>query len=181
MRIFVAVTFDDRMRENLIPIQNVLREQAGKGSFTLPENLHLTIKFIGETAPGKLEGIKECLRTLCASARPFYISLGSPGCFKRDNECLYWVGIKKGFNELKELARRTEEALFDSMGFKKEKRSYKAHVTIARRVRLEGNFSYDMKEAAAYEQPVNSLVLMESSRIDGKLTYTPLFMCKFGG
>lgn len=180
MRIFIAVTFDEMMRKNLIQVQQALAEQARKGSYTFGPNLHLTIKFIGEVRPDKLAPIKECMKKICSGTSPFSISLSHPGCFKRQHERLYWVGLEKGVKELKHLSAKTENLLHEEMGFEKEKRPYQAHITIARRVGLEGKFLFDAEKISGYTQQVNSLVLMESSNIEGKLTYTPLYSCNFG-
>lgn len=181
MRIFIAVTFDDTMRKNLIGIQKALQEQARKGSFTFPDNLHLTIKFIGEMKFDRLEEIKESMRKICAPTAPFSISLSHPGSFKRRGEHLYWVGLDKGARVIKKLAGTTDTILNERMGFEKEKRPYQAHITIARRVIMEDKFKFDSQNIPDYKQPVNSLVLMESSHITGKLTYTPLYTCDFEG
>ncbi len=53
MRLFYAITFEETVRRRLSDIQNALRTQTMRGNFTLFDNLHLTLVFIGETAPDR--------------------------------------------------------------------------------------------------------------------------------
>ena len=55
MRLFYAITFDENVRRKLAGIQDALRVQAVRGNFTLFENLHLTVAFIGEVPPARAE------------------------------------------------------------------------------------------------------------------------------
>lgn len=54
MRLFYAINFDDTVKKRLSDIQNALRARAVRGNFTLPDNLHLTLAFIGEVAQEKV-------------------------------------------------------------------------------------------------------------------------------
>ena len=50
MRLFIAINFDEETKQSIIAVQRRLREW-GRGNFSHPENLHLTLAFLGETAP----------------------------------------------------------------------------------------------------------------------------------
>lgn len=64
MRLFVAINFNDEMKKGLAGVTETLRVNAVKGNFTLTDNLHLTVEFIGETrnAAGAIRAIEtvEC-------------------------------------------------------------------------------------------------------------------------
>src|SRR6266480_1865155 len=61
MRLFVAIELDDPFRNRLVEVQDALRRVQPNISYTRPENLHLTLKFIGEFEETKLPQLRESL------------------------------------------------------------------------------------------------------------------------
>ena len=57
MRLFIAINFNDDTHNRLIALRDELRSRSERGNFSLPENLHLTLAFIGEVSPKKIEKI----------------------------------------------------------------------------------------------------------------------------
>lgn len=88
MRIFIAIRFTEAFKASILDAQEGLKEQGIRGNFTRPENLHLTLVFIGET--DRIDDIK----TAVASVRfdPFVITTGQLGCFNGRSRVL-WMGI----------------------------------------------------------------------------------------
>jgi 2'-5' RNA ligase len=62
LRLFVAVNFDAETKSRLLAIQDKLKKQAVRGNFSKPENLHLTLIFIGETDVGLVPAITEIIK-----------------------------------------------------------------------------------------------------------------------
>ena len=85
MRLFIAIQLNEEMRNLLGEIQDTYRRMAVRGNYTPPENLHLTLAFIGEyDSP---EAVLDALETV--SFQPFRILLDRTGCFGD----LHWAGI----------------------------------------------------------------------------------------
>ena len=77
MRVFIAIRFSQAFKEPIFEAQNALRDNGVRGNFTLPENLHLTLAFIGET--DRVDDIKAAVKEVVFE--PFEIKTGRLGCF----------------------------------------------------------------------------------------------------
>jgi 2'-5' RNA ligase len=106
--------------QNQIKTKNILG-----GKYTDPENLHLTLKFLGEISPEKIEKVKKRLEKI--KLRNFSVSLSELGLFIKKKEKILW--IKLNGRGVFELQREIDENLKDL--FEKENR-FMSHITIAR-------------------------------------------------
>ena len=61
MRLFIAINFDSETRNKLVALQDELRKQAKNGSFTSPQNLHLTLQFLGDCDVNQTIAIKAAM------------------------------------------------------------------------------------------------------------------------
>ena len=164
IRLFVAVNFNPDTRSQLISLQYELRDRSLRGNFTLQENLHLTLVFIGEVSPKKIDKIKAILETV--TLEPFEVSVERLGTFSRGT--LWWAGLCE--DEPLMLLQREIEHKLVLCGFETDGRKYTPHVTLGREV---------VTEAAPWKikpfgETVTSIDLMKSERINGKLTYTAI-------
>ena len=131
MRLFIAIDIDDDMREKFLPILNTLSRFSGIKTVE-PQNLHITLKFLGEVDSIKAERVKEKLSEI--DFKPFTISFSSIGFFPNEKYMrVVWVGAEG--EELYRLAKNVEEKM-RKLGFKKEK-DFKGHLTLARIKRIE--------------------------------------------
>jgi 2'-5' RNA ligase len=64
MRLFIAINFNNETRAQLLALRDELRSRSERGRFSAPENLHLTLAFIGEVSPKKLDKITAILETV---------------------------------------------------------------------------------------------------------------------
>lgn len=118
MRTFIAIEIPEKIKEEIVKIQNSLLEFSGKK--TEFENLHLTLKFLGEVDEKQLDLIKEKLRKIKLNS--FEAEINSVGIF---SDRIIWIGIKN----CDELQKEIDEKL--SGLFEKEER-FMGHLTIAR-------------------------------------------------
>jgi 2'-5' RNA ligase len=179
MRLFTAILLDEKSKASIYDTVLQLKANAGEGSFTARENLHLTVNFIGETK--RLEEVKHAMQRAVekAGAKGFDLTLRGFGSFKRREGDIYWVGVLREevlWRIQRELVRELkEEGFFDI-----DDREYKPHLTLGRRVRV--NPGFDRKQIEAALQPitleVTGLSLMKSERVEGKLTYTEIYRVK---
>lgn len=97
-----------------------------------PENYHITLKFLGETDESLLERLLEAGREVARSATPFELAFGSFGAFpsiSRPRVLLFRA--ESGVELLARMAESLEERL-EPLGFERERRRFKAHLTLAR-------------------------------------------------
>jgi RNA 2',3'-cyclic 3'-phosphodiesterase len=162
VRLFVAIQFSSEILTVLQAAISSLRVQSDSGNFTQPDNLHLTLAFLGET--NKLCAAKSAME-LCSVA-PFELAVSGFGHFGK----LYWVGIEKN-PALSELAENLHNEL-RQLGFNIENREFKPHITIAREVVSAAPPRIDIPRTVMTARRIS---LMLSDRIGGRLTYTELY------
>ncbi len=172
MRLFYAVNFEDTVKKRLADIQNALRAQVVRGHFTLEDNLHLTLAFIGEVPEDRSGLLRQIAEAFCVT--PFELRLEGLGRFRRDGGDILWLGIaenKSLISIYNKLSGQIENA-----GFELEKRRFAPHLTLARQTRLHPEFDLSTysQHVAPIVTEVKKVSLMKSERIQGRLTYTEL-------
>ena len=162
MRLFIAINLTSGMKRALLAGEASLRAQAEHGSFTPCGNLHLTLAFIGES-----RRTSELRRIIAECAcPPFEIRLGSPGRFGD----LWWAGLEP-CDELDALVLRLREKL-SGAGFAIDERPFRAHITLARRVRPADIPAPKIPGASMI---VKRISLMRSQRRERGMEYTEVF------
>ncbi len=94
------------------------------------ENIHLTLKFLGNVNAGKLEEVKAALAKV--TFPPFSLEIKGAGAFpnlKRMN--VIWVGVGEGWSQVELIYEQTEKILH-LLGFSRETRPFSPHITAAR-------------------------------------------------
>lgn len=95
------------------------------------DQLHLTVKFLGETEEGLVPEIVAAIRDASADVRPFDVTVRGTGAFPSlTRMSVIWVGLD-GAEPIARIAAELETSL-ESFGFAVERRPWKAHVTLAR-------------------------------------------------
>ena len=126
-RIFIAIDFPDEVIKEVARVQKILGTRKFTGKMTELENLHLTLKFLGEINNAKLEEIKKKLKDIKFSE--FEARLEDIGTFSRQkNPKITWIKI--GGKGIFELQKKVDEKMKEC-GFNLEER-FMSHMTIAR-------------------------------------------------
>ena len=168
MRLFVALPTDAAARAALRDYQASLHALGLRGSETRPENLHITLAFLGElpdAAP-----VIEAMRAVRSSG-PLSLLLDRPGRFQQRDGALLWLGpgrdgaVRKLAAALKTELRRRE--------LPTQERPYQAHITLIRRVKNGDALPRLPDICIPYR--AESMVLFRSHSVGGVLTYTPLY------
>lgn len=129
MRLFTAVDPSPEVHQNLVRLLERLRPEA-RLRWTRPDNLHLTLKFIGEYPEGNLPQLEAGLRAV-EWPGPFEVRLRGSGFFPNERAPrVFWVGVEAG-PKLGALADRIDKAL-TGLGILAERRPYSPHLTLAR-------------------------------------------------
>ncbi len=135
MRLFVALEIPAAVRDNLatfIKGMSELSEQSERSwvRWVRPENLHVTLRFIGEVADADLDGIRAALSTVRAEA-PLEIRFRGLGFFPdEDSPTVLWTGLDATPN-LPSLAGAIDGVLANQ-GIRRENRAFLPHMTLAR-------------------------------------------------
>jgi RNA 2',3'-cyclic 3'-phosphodiesterase len=130
VRLFVALDLPENVRKALGELTARLKSQFPRTRWVRPEGMHITIKFIGETDPGKLDPIRAALETIHSSA-PVEMSLRGVGFFPNERHPrVAWCGVEASPN-LAQLAADASQALVP-LGIPAESRSFVPHLTLAR-------------------------------------------------
>jgi RNA 2',3'-cyclic 3'-phosphodiesterase len=132
MRLFIAVNIPDGLRDKIAVLQDRLRSSGAAVRWAPKENLHLTLKFLGETPESRAAEVAGALRAALKGMAGPRIVLGGLGAFPRGpNPRVIWAGVKEGGERLKDAAGCIEEALY-RLGFEREAKEFTPHLTIAR-------------------------------------------------
>lgn len=126
MRLFVGIDITPEIRERLSVYMRNLEQAAPGTKWVRAESLHLTLKFIGESA--QVEEIQQALTGVGGTG--FSLGFRGTGFFTPRSPRVFWVGVEAGA-ELGALAKAVEEALVP-LGMEKESREYSPHLTLAR-------------------------------------------------
>jgi len=178
VRLFVAVNIPESLRRNLVAAQEKLPCRASL-KLVEPENLHLTMKFLGETPPEKLESIKKILSEQVSSFAAFEVEVAGLGVFPNLQRArVIWAGVTKGRDEIVDLQRRIDFAL-SNLGFEPEQ-DFHPHVTLARvksalNLSLLAGFIREMSSHPFGAFEVREVHLMQSTLTPKGPIYTKVF------
>ena len=132
MRTFVAVFPPPEVREALVGAAREL-PVAGPVRWVRPENVHLTLKFLGDVSKEDLlDRVAEALGAVCGRHEPFEAEPSAFGAFPSVKRArILWAGIDRGSDRLRALAEDVESSM-EPLGFESEDRAYMPHLTLGR-------------------------------------------------
>ncbi|HVV02216.1 MAG TPA: RNA 2',3'-cyclic phosphodiesterase [Verrucomicrobiae bacterium] len=134
MRLFLAISLPGEVRLLLKQAQARLREAADtKGiGWTNPEQLHLTLVFLGETEASAAGELARRFERIASEAAAIELSLDGFGMFPNETRPrVLWAGVASAGDELPDLQRAFEIAAADALKAEKQKK-WSAHITLAR-------------------------------------------------
>lgn len=128
VRLFIALPIPEEVKQSLTEPQKQLSVRGIKP--VEPENLHITLKFLGEAPEERIEEITSALDGV--DEEEFDMRARGMGAFPNiRNPRVVWAGINEGEEESTRLARQVEESM-STLGFERERRSFTPHITLAR-------------------------------------------------
>lgn len=132
LRAFVAIKLPDPVISFAARLQDELKEHGLRFKWVKPRNLHLTLKFLGDIPQSEAVDVGAAMKATMADEAPIELALQGLGVFpgiKRPR--VLWTGFGGQVDRLLSLQRVLEDQLAD-LGYKREKRGFKAHLTLAR-------------------------------------------------
>lgn len=181
LRLFVALELSQAVKtevaEYVAPLQTL-----GRGvRWVKVENVHITLKFLGDTPKTKLAAIQETLAIICRDFAPLVIEIAGAGVFPNARRPqVLWVGLHDASDQLVKLAQ-TVDAHLHQLGFPRETRPFSPHVTIGR-VR-DARIDAVVKKMLEHPFPPHEMICRECTLMQSELhrtgsIYTPVQ--KFG-
>ncbi len=131
MRTFIALNLPGRERRRIWDAAEPLRDQEVPVRWVEADNLHLTLKFLGEVRPEKLGDVEAIVRRIASSTEPLSLRLGGFGAFPTLRKPrVIWLGVD-ATPALRCLKQDLEWALA-GRGFEAETRDFHPHLTLGR-------------------------------------------------
>lgn len=132
IRIFIALELPEEVKKEILEIQRQLVIKNAKIRWVSKENTHLTLKFLGGVEESLMSDIYETINRASKSFNSFQLNLSNAGLFpNKGRPKIIWAGIGGRIPELESLSENCDSAMH-RIGFKRENRKFKPHVTIGR-------------------------------------------------
>jgi 2'-5' RNA ligase len=135
MRVFIAIDIDEDNRAALGNLQQRLQSKVdikkSDAKWVKPENIHLTLKFLGEIRDEQVVDVCNVVKEVADRHNSFDLDIESVGHFGGRNARVLWIGTGKGRENLLQLQKDLEQQLA-SAGWPPEKRAYSGHLTLCR-------------------------------------------------
>ena len=132
IRTFIAMELPDSIKSLLEQVQQELKKLRLAARWVRPQNIHLTLKFLGNINPGDIEKIGGAMADAAGDSAPITLTVGGIGFFpgiKRPR--VIWVGLGGQTDALRNFQRKLASRLA-SIGLPSDKKSFKAHLTLGR-------------------------------------------------
>jgi 2'-5' RNA ligase len=134
VRCFIAIDIPPSVLQRLRAETQDLQTRLGTASvrWVHPDGVHLTLRFLGEIAPPKVDAISRTLQQVVPIHAPFRMAVSGVGCFPNlRRPRVIWIGIQEPSGALSALQRGIEDAIL-GLGFEPERRVFHPHLTLGR-------------------------------------------------
>ncbi len=183
MRCFIAIELDERIIRRLQNIQSILKKTNADIKLVEPENLHITVKFLGEISEKQVSIVKEIMNKIAKEFTEFEISVENLGAFPNINHPrAIWAGVREGADKIISIHKRFEGELVP-LGFRKENKEFKPHITLCRVKGFAGKDKLKTRVKGLIDtefgyMKVKSIALKESKLMPTGPKYTTLYEVK---
>jgi 2'-5' RNA ligase len=132
LRTFIGVDLGKTIRDRVIALQESLARTGVEVKWVEPENLHVTLLFLGEVEDRAVPDVCRSVQEVTAKHAPFPMGIETAGCFPNVRRPrILWVGVGTGVQPLCALHDELEVPL-QELGYRREERRYTPHVTLGR-------------------------------------------------
>lgn len=185
VRAFIAIEMPQTVVDIVRQSQQALQRGGIHMRWVRPENVHLTLRFLGDIPTDAIEGIRSALEHLVAEVTSFSLQIKGAGVFPgASRPRVVWLGLGGQINLLEELYRRLT-SLLSEQGFPAEKRPFRGHLTIGRaRGRIDAarlrSLMEELKDVESRFFSADRICLFKSDLRPGGAVYTPLVQVRTG-
>ena len=133
IRCFIAIELPEELKVRLKQLEDQLKSARQSDiKWVDPYSIHLTLKFLGDVAAGKIAEITEAMQEAVKGMPPFCLETRELGAFPNLRRVqVVWLGIGGELDKLNQLQKSIETNL-EIIGFAPEARAFTAHLTLAR-------------------------------------------------
>jgi 2'-5' RNA ligase len=133
LRTFIAVDIGKAIRSRAVALQEALARSTTEVKWVEPENLHVTMLFLGEVDDREVIDVCRVVAE-CAERQPaFTMQVATVGCFPNPRRPrVLWMGVGQGTQELCALHDALERPLLELGCYRREDRPYTPHITLGR-------------------------------------------------
>jgi 2'-5' RNA ligase len=131
-RAFISVELSDEIRRRTAALQGDLRASGARLRWVKPDNLHFTLRFLGEIPAAQVARAVVATREAVRAVVPFVVTIGGLGAFPSfERPQVVWIGAVAGADALEALADRVNDALARER-FPGDRRRFRPHLTVGR-------------------------------------------------
>lgn len=184
-RIFTAIDISEEARAKAADYIKILREEFSqvRVGWERPEKLHLTMKFLGDVDDEQLANLTAAVQATAKQFTDFKLQITETGVFpSKRNARILWLGVRDEEGNLKKLNEILENEC-EKKGFTREKRNFKAHLTIARLREPHKSIKladfHARNEFLSNEFTVPEIIIFQSQLSASGSQYTPVFRAQF--
>jgi 2'-5' RNA ligase len=132
MRTFIAIALPKNIKERFVRLQERLKKCGADVKWVAPDNIHLTLKFLGEINRDKLNAVIKTTEKIAQDKLRFRIVISTLGVFPNtDHPKVIWAGTEEADIETRAIANNLEEKL-GKLGIPREERKFSSHITLGR-------------------------------------------------
>ena len=185
MRLFIALPLSDDIERFLSNIIDNLKQKRGQVKWVNSKNIHLTMKFLGETDKSIIEAISTTVKKVASKHSSVKCTIDKIGGFPNlRRPKVIWAGIEDNIDRLEAIVSDIENEMA-GLGFEKENRKFKSHLTLGR-VKDNRNLYELTKYLESYQlQPkeilFDKIVLFKSTLTPDGPIYERLIEAELGG
>jgi len=165
-RLFIAINLNDIIKSQISEMIGDINTNFNYVKWVKPENLHITLKFLGDTPEEKLKDIKKTLLAVALDHNEFSLVLADSGVFPDfKGPRVIWLGISQGKDNVKAIRDHLEDELVKT-GFSQENKEFKGHITLGRVKKPEKNLAHffkNFKPEPMETQKITAIDLMKST------------------
>jgi 2'-5' RNA ligase len=132
IRTFIAIELPEKIIYTIGKVQEEIKSYGFKIRWVRPENIHLTLKFLGDIKEADTENVARAVCESVTGYPPISLMVKGIGVFPGIiRPRVIWLGVSNQIDVLTTLQKTLDEKL-KAMGFPKEKRPFKGHLTLGR-------------------------------------------------
>jgi 2'-5' RNA ligase len=187
IRTFIGVDVGKAIRGRIVALQENLARAGSDVKWVEPDNLHVTLLFLGEVDEREITAVCRAIAAAAAKQPPFTMSVEKAGCFPTPRRPrVIWVGVGEGSEALGALHAALEPPLMELGCYRREERRYTPHITMGR---VKTDRSSETLPAALTKQEswiggaieVKEVLVMSSELTSKGPVYAVLSRCPLGG
>lgn len=175
VRTFIAVELSPGVKHRAGELIKKLKPTGADVKWVPPQQMHLTLKFLGEVPRDDIIPLCRIAQEVASQVQPFDLGFRGTGAFPHtDHPRSLWIGVEEGLEEIRALQKALEHAIYEKLGFAKERRQFTPHLTIGRVHKATPEMNDVMEANSEFEgdfSEVDELVIFASYKEPGGQRY----------